>query len=64
MTTGKRAKTGEAERQIADRDQFHFIESILEKMPATEQDCFDVLRPILDQLANTAGFISAQDLEH
>jgi hypothetical protein len=40
---------------IADRDQLHCNEVILEEVPAENSACATMLRPILDQLANAAG---------
>jgi hypothetical protein len=60
LTTGKRSIAGQVDRQTADRDQFHFTELILDKVSATKQECARNLRPMLDQLANAAGCISAQ----
>lgn len=38
-----------------DRDQYHFDEVILESVPASVQECGVMLRPFIEQLANTAG---------
>ncbi len=43
LTTGRRSITGQTERQIADRDQFHFTEVILENVPATIEECAKIL---------------------
>lgn len=51
------------EGQTADRDQFHFTEVILESMPATRQECASILAPMLDQLANASGRVSADWLQ-
>jgi hypothetical protein len=60
LTTGRRLPTGLIEGQIADRDQLHFGEVILEELATVKQGCAAILRPILDQLANAAGCVSAQ----
>lgn len=39
----------------ADRQQLHFVEGILEAIPANDQNCARVLRPTLDHIANAAG---------
>lgn len=39
-----------------DRDQLHFSEVILEDVPKTDQACASMIRSILDQIANAAGF--------
>jgi Putative DNA-binding domain len=62
LTTGRTSIAGHEERQIADRDQFHFTELILETIPETEQECAEILRPTLDQFANAAGCVSARSL--
>jgi hypothetical protein len=36
-------------------DQFHFTEVILDSVPASNQECGVLLRPFIEQLANTAG---------
>jgi Putative DNA-binding domain len=51
------------EQEFADRDQFHFNEVILEEVPAGNEDCATMLRPILDQLANAAGIPSAPSFD-
>jgi hypothetical protein len=51
------------EGEIADRDQLHFSDVILEGVPAGNQDCATALRPILDQLANAAGRVSAPSFD-
>jgi hypothetical protein len=38
-----------------DRDQFHFREMILETVPRSIQECAAMIRPFIEQLANTAG---------
>ncbi len=38
-----------------DRDQYHFDEAIFETIPDTPAEYVHIMRPILDQLANTAG---------
>jgi hypothetical protein len=60
LTTGRRLATGGMEGQVADRDQLHFSEVIFEQLPTLKEGYVSVLRPILDQLANAAGCISAE----
>jgi len=38
-----------------DRDQYHFDEVIFETIPTTPSECADIIRPILDQMANAGG---------
>lgn len=38
-----------------DRDQYHFDEAIFETIPASREECAGIIRPILDQLANSGG---------
>ena len=38
-----------------DRDQYHFSEVILESVPDSIQECATIIRPFIEQLANTAG---------
>ena len=38
-----------------DRDQFHFGEVIIETVPNSVQECAIMIRPFIEQLANTAG---------
>ena len=38
-----------------DRDQFHFGEVIIETVPNSVQECAVIIRPFIEQLANTAG---------
>ena len=38
-----------------DRDQYHFDEVLFEAIPATPAECAEVIRPILDQMANAGG---------
>jgi hypothetical protein len=40
---------------VLTEDQFHFAEVILESVPNSIQECGKMLRPFIDQLANTAG---------
>jgi schlafen family protein len=42
------------------RDQFHFVESILENVPASKSEAGTQLKATLDHLANTAGMSSAR----
>jgi hypothetical protein len=58
IATGFDTFTG-MEGVIADRDQLHLSEIILETVPNGNQDCATMIRPMLDQLANAAGRISA-----
>ncbi len=52
---------GLAERFEADaattllRDQYHFAEVVLDQAPASNQQCAEAVRELLDQIANTAG---------
>jgi hypothetical protein len=43
------------ELTILDRDQLHFSEVILERMPQSVQDMGVMLRPLIEQIANAAG---------
>jgi hypothetical protein len=63
LSTGRRLPTGLIEGQIADRDQLHFGEVIFEEVPTVRQGYAATLRPILDQLANAAGCVSAESFE-
>ena len=38
-----------------DRDQYHFDEVIFETIPATKLECANIIRPVLDQMANAGG---------
>jgi hypothetical protein len=38
-----------------DRDQYHFDEVIFETIPADQEECAGIVRPILDQAANIGG---------
>jgi hypothetical protein len=38
-----------------DRDQYHFDEVIFETIPTARSECARIVRPILDQMANTGG---------
>lgn len=38
-----------------DRDQYHFGEVIFEIIPTAPAECADIIRPILDQVANAGG---------
>ena len=49
--------------ELADRDQLHFNEVILEEVPAGNPSCATMLRPMLDQLANAAGLPSAPSFD-
>jgi hypothetical protein len=63
LTTGRRLSSGQMEEQAADRDQLHLTEVVLEGVPADNQDCSIILRPMLDQLANSAGCESARSFD-
>jgi hypothetical protein len=63
LTTGRRLPAGLVEGQIADRDQLHFREVILEELPIVKQGWVASLRPIIDQLANAAGCVSAESFD-
>lgn len=43
---------------VLERDQLHFAEVIFEEVPTDNQSCASAVRPMLDQLANTAGHAS------
>jgi hypothetical protein len=51
------------EGQVADRDQLHLNEVIIEELPSGNPDCATMLRPLLDQLANAAGLPSAPSFD-
>lgn len=36
-------------------DQYHFAEVVLDRVPMSIQECGVMLRPFIEQLANTAG---------
>lgn len=38
-----------------DRDQYHFDEVIFQTIPTTSAECANIIRPILDQMANAGG---------
>ena len=38
-----------------DSDQYHFDEVLFETIPANSEECAEVIRPILDQMANAGG---------
>ena len=40
---------------VLTEDQYHFAEVILETVPNSIQECGEMLRPFIEQLANTAG---------
>jgi hypothetical protein len=48
---------------VADRDQLHLNEVIIEELPSGNPDCATMLRPLLDQLANAAGLPSAPSFD-
>jgi hypothetical protein len=43
------------EPEILDRDQLHFSEVIIDDVPEDPYDHADLVRPLLDQIANAAG---------
>lgn len=43
------------EIRVLTEDQFHFTEVILESVPNSIQECGKMLKPFIEQLANTAG---------
>jgi hypothetical protein len=45
----------EDEARTLDRDQFHFSEVIIEKVPRNPYEYAKLLRPLLDETANAAG---------
>ncbi|HVB15209.1 MAG TPA: ATP-binding protein [Stellaceae bacterium] len=45
--------------QLADREQLHLAETVIEKVPADDTECASALRPMLDQLANAAGRVAS-----
>jgi predicted mannosyl-3-phosphoglycerate phosphatase (HAD superfamily) len=45
---------------LTNRDQFHFVESILENVPTSQDEAGRQLKATLDHLANTAGMPSAR----
>jgi hypothetical protein len=38
-----------------DRDQYHFDDVVFETVPTSQAECADIIRPILDQMANAGG---------
>jgi hypothetical protein len=46
-----------------DRDQYHFAEVIFETNPNSQEQFAEMLRPILDQLANAAGSASSPSFD-
>lgn len=48
------------EMALTNRDQFHFVESILENVPTSQDEAGRQLKATLDHLANTAGMPSAR----
>jgi hypothetical protein len=38
-----------------DREQYHFDEVIFETIPTARAECANIIRPILDQMANAGG---------
>ena len=49
--------------EVLDRDQFHFVESILESVPQNDQECGRQLRATLDHMANAAGHPSSLNFD-
>lgn len=45
----------EDDKSVLTEEQFHFAEVILESVPQSIQECGKMLRPFIEQLANTAG---------
>lgn len=43
------------EGEVADRDQFHFSEIVLEKIPENDVETVTLIKSLLDQMANAAG---------
>jgi hypothetical protein len=44
---------------VLNRDQLHFVESIFENVPLSDEDAGRQLKPTLDHIANAAGMPSA-----
>jgi len=55
LITERKTLLGEMEGERADRDQLHFAEVMLDRIPSGNQDSADAVRPILNQLARSAG---------
>jgi len=53
----------DTEGLVADRDQLHLTEVILEEVPATIPECGKILKPLLDHLANAGGAVSSLSFE-
>lgn len=49
----------EQQGQTSDRDELHLTEVVMEEIRNTNPDCAKALRPILDHLANAAGYIAS-----
>jgi hypothetical protein len=45
--------------EVLDRDQFHFVESVFETVPANDRRCAEQLRATLNHMANAAGLPSS-----
>ncbi len=44
-------------------DQLHFVEAVFESIPVDLKECGQTLRPVLEQLANTAGLASSPSFD-
>jgi hypothetical protein len=56
MNVGVRAQWfDDDDMAVLDRDQYHFGEVILNAIPNSIQECAVMIRPFIEQLANTAG---------
>jgi len=56
MTVGRKETWFEDDEiSVLSEDQYHFAEVILESVPNSNQECGKMLRPFIEQLANTAG---------
>ncbi|MFY9627255.1 MAG: RNA-binding domain-containing protein, partial [Methylocystis sp.] len=47
-----------------DRDQYHFDEVIFETVPTTPSECANIIRPILDQMANAGGRATSPNFDN
>ena len=50
-------------RATLDRDEFHFVEAVLETVPAGYRDCARQLRATFDHMANAAGLPASRHFE-
>jgi hypothetical protein len=68
-TAGRKLSMGQADwlhtEPLIDlrRDQFHLGEVILETVPSDNQGCASAMRPVLDQLANIAGYAATTSFD-